>query len=233
MNRINLVKELESRGINCSNEQVDLLWKFMNHVLETNEKFNLTAIKDEESFVEKMIFDSALLLNNQTFEDQTIVDIGAGAGFPSVVISILSPKTHVIAIDSTTKKVNFIQEFAKDNNLNIEAVCARAEDYAQAHRDACLLVTARAVASLRVLIELSMPMLKVGGHLIAMKGPGLKEEILEASGAFKKLKCEIDYIYEDQLPESKEDRYFVYIKKVGETNKKYPRTFGEIKNKPL
>ena len=233
MNKINFVKELESRGIDCSQEQVNLLWKFMNHVLETNEKFNLTAIKDEETFVEKMIFDSALLLNNQKFEGETIIDIGAGAGFPSVVISILSPKTHIIAIDSTAKKVNFIQEFAKENKLNIEAICARAEEYAQAHRDSCLLVTARAVASLRVLIELSMPMLQAGGHLIAMKGPGLKEEIAEASGTFKKLKCEIDYIYEDQLPESKEDRYFVYIKKVGETPKKYPRSFGEIKNKPL
>ena len=233
MNRINFVNELKRRGIECSEEQANLLWRFMNHVLETNEKFNLTAIKDEESFVEKMIFDSALLLNNQKFENQTIVDIGAGAGFPSVVISILSPQTHIIAIDSTAKKVDFIKEFAEENKLNIEAVCARAEDYAQAHRDAYLLVTARAVASLRVLIELSMPMLQTGGHLIAMKGPGLKEEITEASGAFKKLKCEIDYIYEDQLPESKEDRYFVYIKKAGETPKKYPRTFGEIKNKPL
>ena len=233
MNKINFVKELENRGIHCSQEQVDLLWKFMDHVLETNEKFNLTAIKDEETFAEKMIFDSALLLNNQKFEGETIVDIGSGAGFPSVVISILSPKTHVIAIDSTAKKVNFIQEFAKENNLNIDAISARAEDYARAHRDSYLLVTARAVASLRVLVELSMPMLQVGGHLIAMKGPGLKEEISEASGAFKKLKCEIDYIYEDQLPECKEDRYFVYIKKTGETLKKYPRTFGEIKNKPL
>ena len=189
MNKINFVKELESRGIDCSQEQVNLLWKFMNHVLETNEKFNLTAIKDEETFVEKMIFDSALLLNNQKFEGETIIDIGAGAGFPSVVISILSPKTHIIAIDSTAKKVTFIQEFAKENKLNIEVICARAEEYAQAHRDSCLLVTARAVASLRVLIELSMPMLQAGGHLIAMKGPGLKEEIAEASGTFKKLKC--------------------------------------------
>lgn len=233
MNREVFILELEKRGIFCSKEQCDLLWKFMNHVLETNEKFNLTAIKDEESFIEKMIFDSALLLNNQNFAGETIVDIGAGAGFPSVVISILSPKTHIIAIDSTAKKINFIKEFAKDNNLNIEAICARAEEYAQNHRDNYLLVTARAVASLRVLIELSMPMLKLGGHLIAMKGPGLKEEIAEAEGAFKKLKCEIDYIYEDQLPETNENRYFVYIKKVGETPKKYPRTFGEIKNKAL
>ncbi len=233
MNKINFVKELESRGISCNESQLNLLWDFMHHVLETNEKFNLTAIKDEESFVEKMIFDSALLLNNQKFEGVDILDIGAGAGFPSVVISILSPETHVIALDSTAKKVNFIKEYADKNNLNLEAVCARAEEYAQANRDKYLVVTARAVASLRVLLELAMPMLKVGGVLIAMKGPGFEEEIAEAKGAFNKLKCEIDYIYEDQLPESKEARSFIYIKKVGETPKKYPRTFGEIKNKPL
>ena len=233
MDRTNFVKELVSRGVFCDEKQLGLLWDFMHHVLETNEKFNLTAIKDEESFAEKMIFDSALLLNNQKFEDQTIVDIGTGAGFPSVVISILSPKTHIIALDATAKKVNFVKDYAQTHDLNIEAVCARAEEYAQAHRDAYLLVTARAVASLRVLLELSMPMLKVGGHLIAMKGPGFEEEIAEAKGAFKKLNCEIDYIYEDQLPESKESRSFIYIKKIGETPKKFPRTFGEIKNKPL
>ena len=233
MNRINFVKELENRGIFCDEKQVDLLWDFMHHVLETNEKFNLTAIKEEESFVEKMIFDSALILNNQAFEGVDILDIGAGAGFPSVVISILSPKAHVVALDSTSKKVNFIKEYAERNKLNISPVCARAEEYAQNNREKYMVVTARAVASLRVLMELAMPLLKVGGVLIAMKGPGFEEEIADAKNAFDKLKCEIDYIYEDQLPESKESRSFIYIKKVGETPKKYPRTFGEIKNRPL
>ena len=233
MNRINFVKELENRGIFCDEKQVDLLWDFMHHVLETNEKFNLTAIKEEESFVEKMIFDSALILNNQAFEGVDILDIGAGAGFPSVVISILSPKAHVVALDSTSKKVNFIKEYAERNKLNISPVCARAEEYARSNREKYMVATARAVASLRVLMELAMPLLKVGGVLIAMKGPGFEEEIADAKNAFDKLKCEIDYIYEDQLPESKESRSFIYIKKVGETPKKYPRTFGEIKNRPL
>ena len=233
MNKINFVKELESREISCDEKQVDLLWDFMHHVLETNEKFNLTAIKDEESFVEKMLFDSALLLNNQKFEGIDILDIGSGAGFPSVVISILSPKTHLIALDSTAKKVNFVKEYAEKNKLNLSTVCARAEDYARENREKYIIVTARAVASLRILLELAMPMLKVGGHFIAMKGPGFEEEIAEAKDAFKKLKCEIDYIYEDQLPESKESRSFIYVKKLEETPKKYPRSFGEIKKQPL
>ena len=233
MNKIDFVRELSIRNIDVTKEQIDLLWDFMHHVLETNEKFNLTAIKDEESFVEKMLFDSALILNNQRFEGIDILDIGAGAGFPSVVISILSPNAHVIALDSTAKKVNFIKEYAEKNKLNMSTVAARAEEYAQDNREKFMVVTARAVASLRILLELAMPMLKVGGVFIAMKGPGFEEEIKEAKCALNKLRCKVDYIYEDQLPESKETRSFIYVRKVEETPKKYPRTFGEIKSNPL
>jgi 16S rRNA (guanine527-N7)-methyltransferase len=205
----------------------------MHRVLKTNESFNLTAIKDEDSFIEKMIFDSALLLSNQLYENETIVDIGTGAGFPSVVLAILSPLAHIIALDSTAKKIKFIDEFVKEKNLNLEAVSTRAEDYALEHREEYALVTARAVSSLRVLVELSAPMLRCGGHLIAMKGPDFENEIKDAESALKKLRCTIDYIYEDQLPVSLESRYFVYVKKLGPTPTKYPRSFGEIKNKPL
>ena len=233
MNKELFVKELNSRGINCDEKQLNLLWDFMRHVLRTNETFNLTAIKDEESFVEKMLFDSALLLNNQKFENLDILDIGAGAGFPSVVLSILSPKAHVYAMDSTAKKVKFIEDYAKQNSLDVTGITARAEEYARANRERFMVVTARAVASLRILVELALPMLKVGGVFIAMKGPGFEEEIAEAKGALKKLNAEIDYIYEDQLPESKEMRSFIYIKKIKETPTKYPRLYGEIKNKAL
>ena len=233
MNKIDFVNELSIRSISVTKEQIDLLWEFMHTVLETNEKFNLTAIKDEETFVEKMLFDSAILLSNQRFEDIDILDVGSGAGFPSVVLSILCPKAHVIALDATAKKVNFIKEFAEKHNLNLTAVCARAEEYAQENREKYLIITARAVAELRVLLELVVPMLQVGGHFIAMKGPNFEEEISNARCALKKLNCNIDYVYEDQLPDSKESRYMIYIKKLKETPKKYPRTFGEIKNKPL
>ena len=233
MNKESFVLELNRRGINCDEKQLNLLWDFMHHVLKTNESFNLTAIKDEESFVEKMIFDSALLLNNQNFEGIDILDIGAGAGFPSVVLSILSPKAHVFALDSTAKKVKFIEDYAKEKSLDVTGISARAEEFARENRDRFMVVTARAVASLRILIELALPLLKVGGVLIAMKGPGFEDEIKEAQGALKKLKGEVDYIYEDQLPESKEARSFIYIKKVGETPTKYPRPYGEIKNKAL
>jgi len=233
MNKETFVKELNNRGINCNEQQLELLWDFMRHVLKTNESFNLTAIKDEESFVEKMLFDSALLLNNQNFEGLDILDIGAGAGFPSVVLSILSPKAHIFALDSTAKKVKFVEDYAKEKSLDVTGIAARAEEFARENRDRFMVVTARAVASLRILIELAVPLLKVGGVFIAMKGPGFEQEITEAQGALKKLNCEIDYIYEDQLPESKENRSFIYIKKIKEIPKKYPRLYGEIKNKAL
>ena len=234
MKMTEFVAELGKRGIEIKDyHTLDLLWNYMHRVLETNKKFNLTAITDEDAFVEKMLFDSALVLINQKFEDTEILDIGSGAGFPSVVVSILSPMAHVIALDSTAKKCNFVQEFSDENTLNLETVCARAEDYAKENRDRFMVITARAVASLRILVELAAPMLKVGGVLIAMKGPGFEEEIEQARCALRKLNCEVDYIYEDQLPESKEIRSLVYVKKIGETPKKYPRTFGTIKKNPL
>ena len=233
MNKELFVSELNNRGIQCSEQQAKLLWEFMHHVLKTNESFNLTAIKNEDSFVEKMLFDSALLLNNQSFADVDILDIGAGAGFPSVVLAILSPKAHIYALDSTAKKVEFIKDFASKNSLDVSGITARAEDFAKENRERFMVATARAVAPLRILIELATPLLKVGGVFIAMKGPDFEEEIKEAEGAFKKLNCQVDYIYEDQLPESKESRSFIYIKKIGETPKKYPRQYSEIKNKPL
>ena len=109
----------------------------------------------------------------------------------------------------------------------------RLEEYARENRERFMVVTARAVASLRILVELALPMLKVGGVFIAMKGPGFEQEIVEAKGTLKKLNAEIDYIYEDQLPESKEMRSFIYIKKIKETPNKYPRLYGEIKNRAL
>ena len=233
MDKKTFVLELSKRGINCDEKQTNQLWDFMDHVLKTNEDFNLTAIKDKDAFVEKMLFDSALLLNNQDFADIDLLDIGAGAGFPSVVVSILSSKAHVYALDSTAKKVEFIKDYASKNSLDVTGISARAEDFARDNRDRFMVATARAVAPLRILIELAMPLLKVGGVFIAMKGPDFKDELAEAKGALNKLNCEIDYIYEDQLPESKETRFFVYIKKLKETPKKYPRPYGEIKNKAL
>ena len=231
MNRETLIKELKLRSIELSSSQVDELFAFMKKTLETNEKFNLTAIKDEETFLEKMIFDSAIALEDLDIIDKKIIDVGTGAGYPGIVLYIINPKTHLTLLDSTKKKIDYLAEFCKENNYNINCVCSRAEEYN--HREEYDYAFARAVAPLNILLELIVPMLKVGGRFIALKGQGYEQEIKASQKAMNKLGCHLEKIIEDTLPESNENRVMVYVVKDKETNKKYPRTYADIKKLPL
>ncbi len=233
MNKEQLLKELELEEISCSNEQADLLITFMNDTLEANEKFNLTAIKDKDAFVEKMIFDSSLAVKDLDLSNKSIIDVGTGAGYPGLVIKILCPSAQVTLLDSTSKKINHIKELSSKYNLSTDCVSARAEDYAKNNIEKFDYATARAVASLNILLELIIPMLKVGGTFIVLKGAGYEEEINSASKAFKTLSCHIDSIYECDLPVSKEKRAIIRIVKDKPTNKKYPREYNQIKRQPL
>lgn len=233
MNKELLIKELNERGISCNEEQYLQLEKYMHHILSWNEKFNLTAIKDESSFMEKMIFDSAIGLTNLDLTDKKVIDIGTGAGFPGVVLYILNPKVQMTLLDSTGKKIDLLNQYAKDNGYNYQGVIARAEDYAKDNREKFDYVFARAVAPLNILIELCVPLLKVGGAFVAMKGPGLEEELNMSGNALKKLNCHIQKVIQDELPESLETRNIIYIVKDKETQKKYPRAYKDIKKLPL
>ncbi|MBR0439605.1 MAG: 16S rRNA (guanine(527)-N(7))-methyltransferase RsmG [Bacilli bacterium] len=232
--KINDLKErLGIYDIAVNDEQLNLLSSFMEETLSTNEKFNLTAIVDRDVFVEKMIFDSAMALRELDLTDKSIIDIGTGAGYPGMVLKILAPSANVSLLDSTNKKIDYLANFAKNNNLKVNTICDRSEHYAKEHREKYDYAIARAVASLDVLLEIISPLLKVNGTLIAMKGADYEKEINDSINAFKKLNLKIDSIYEFELPESKEKRVLIYIRKVKETNKKYPREFNEIKRQPL
>lgn len=233
MNKEQLINQLSERGIGCSEEQYSQLEKYMHHILSWNEKFNLTAIKDESSFMEKMIFDSAIALTGLDLSNKKVIDIGTGAGFPGVVLYILNPQVNLTLLDSTGKKIDLLNQYALDNNYKYQGVIARAEDYAKEHREQFDYVFARAVAPLTILIELCVPLLKVGGAFIAMKGPGLEEELNLSVNALKKLNCHIQKVIEDELPESLETRNIIYIVKDKETQKKYPRAYKDIKKLPL
>ena len=233
MNKEQLIQELQKRDINCTESQALQLEKYMHHVLSWNERFNLTAIKDETSFMEKMIFDSAIALTDLDLSDKKAIDIGTGAGFPGVVIYLLNPKVNLTLLDSTNKKIELLKTYAQDNDLLYDAVAARAEEYAREHREEYDYVFARAVAPLNILLELCIPLLKVGGSFIAMKGPGLEEELELCSSALKKLNCHIHKVIEDELPESLEKRNLIYITKDRETHHKYPREYKNIKKLPL
>lgn len=225
--------QLNQYEIACSDEQINLLDEFMNRTLETNEKFNLTAIKDKDQFVEKMIFDSALVLANADLANKKVIDIGTGAGYPGMVLKILEPDADMFLLDSTAKKINYLNEFSLEKDIPIHGVTARAEEYAKEHREEFDVATARAVASLNILLELIVPLLKVGGEFIAMKGAGYEKEINDSLNAFKKLNCYIEFVEEFTLPESQESRAIIHIVKEKPTPKKYPRMYNEIKRLPL
>lgn len=228
MNRLRLEIEINNLGIYPSQEQLDTLELFMHETLEINKNFNLTAIKDEDKFRELMTLDSAYPLKYFNFDDKKIIDVGTGAGYPGSVLAILS-KGKFTLLDSTLKKLNFTRNScAKFQIFNANCVCARAEDYAKEHREEYDFAVARAVADLSILLELIMPMLKVNGHFIALKGSKAQEEIKNARKALEKLGAEIVQIDEYELPESKEKRTNIIIKKIKETPIKYPRDYSSI-----
>ena len=230
MNKKEFERELNHLKLNDKVDSFELLLK---HTLSMNEKFNLTAIKDEEKFRELMIIDSLLPLNLISFDDKKVIDIGTGAGYPGLPLAIASTGEFTL-LDSTKKKIDQINEFASSQKLtNVKTVSARAEEYDSSHREEFDVGIARAVSPLNILLEIGLPLIKEGGYFIAMKGPKGKEEIEEAKNAFKELGGEVVMINEATLPESNEVRVNILIRKIRKTPKKYPREYKDIVNKPL
>lgn len=231
MNKQSLKEQLLLREIPIDDKKLDSLMDLMKTTLKTNEKFNLTAIKDEESFLEKMIFDSAIALEELNLNDKKVIDVGTGAGFPGMVLYILNPSMHLTLLDSTKKKIDYLANYCQEHQYQVECVTSRAEEFDR--REYYDYAFARAVAPLKILLELIVPLLKVGGTFIALKGQGFEKELEESESALKKLHCHLVKIIDDELPESQEKRVMIYIQKEKETNKKYPRSYSDIKKLPL
>lgn len=233
MDKKGLIEAVNNNLLSLDNKCFDILEDLLKYTLEKNQLFNLTAIKEEGSFRELMIYDSLLPLKYFSFTDNDhILDVGTGAGFPGLPLAICS-KGKFILLDSTNKKIAHIATFLDKYHLNGEAICDRAEHYAQQHREQYDYVIARAVAPLNILLELCIPLLKVGGKFIAMKGSKGEEEIKESLSALKKLDASVINVYKDELPESGEVRFTIEIIKNKATNKKYPRDYSTIKAKAL
>ena len=223
-----LIESLKGINFELNDAQFDLLDKFEKLVIETNEKFNLTNIATEPDFTIKHIVDSLMaipLIPNGA----SVLDIGAGAGFPSVPLAICREDIAITAIDSTEKKINFILKAASDLEIkNIKAKSVRAEEYKVNDKYDC--VVARAVASLQVLLELALPLLKVGGTFIAYKATD--EEVKDCTNALNVLGGKITRIEKLNLPNG-DARCFIVVEKQKETPPKYPRIYSLIKKKPL
>lgn len=230
-----LTEGLEKCNIKITQEQTKKLLLFMDIVLRENKKFNLTAITDEKEFIEKHIIDSAISIKYIKNEGK-LIDIGSGAGMPGIIIKILREDLDILLLDSLNKRVNYLNNTIKELNLNnIVAIHQRAEELShnEDYREKFDYVTARAVASLNILLEYTIPFIKKGGRFIALKGSKGEEEIQESKNALNILSCEIIKNHKEKLPYSLSNRDIIEIKKLKETDKKYPRKQAKIKKSPL
>ena len=170
MNKEQFINELKKININITDEMLSKLDEYYHILVEENSKYNLTAITDEPSVYLKHFYDSLSIIKIINLNKQYLLDIGTGAGFPGLVLKIIFPNLKIDLLDSTNKKCLFLQKVIDKLKLkDINVINARAEEYAKVNREKYDLVTSRAVAPLKHLLEYSIPLLKVNGHFISLK----------------------------------------------------------------
>lgn len=231
------IRYLEELNINITEEQLVLLEKYYEYLVEYNSHTNLTSITDKELVYLKHFYDSISIVKSFDFSKElSILDIGTGAGFPGVVLKIFYPNIHLTLLDSNHKKTTFLTNLIEKLDLkNVEVVHDRAENYVNKKRENFDIVISRAVANLGVLLELGIPFLKVGGNLIAMKASieVTGKEIDNCKNALKILNCQIINNVKFLLPIENSQRTIVIIEKISSCNPKYPRSYDKIVKKPL
>ena len=232
MNREEFINEVLKLGIQVTDEKMNMLEIYYDLLIEWNEKINLTAITDKKEVYLKHFYDSLAI--SKVIDLNTIssfCDIGTGAGFPGLVIKIFYPSIKLTLVDSLNKRIKFLVFIVEELGLSdVSLVHARAEEYSKENRDMFDVVSARAVAPLNVLLEYSMPLVKMNKYFIAMKG---NENLNDSKNALsvmggKVVKCEEFY-----LPFEDSKRTIIKIQKIKKTSSKYPRRYAEIKKKPL
>lgn len=230
-------QKLEEQGFSLSQKQKQQFEIYYELLVEWNQKINLTAITDKEEVYLKHFYDSLapVLLGQLSNQPLRLLDIGAGAGFPSLPIKILLPELEVTIIDSLNKRIQFLHLLAEELELeHIHFIHGRAEDLGQDknYRAKFDLVTARAVARLPILAELTIPFLKVGGQVLALKASDADDEIQEAQNALTTLFTKVIESQNYQLPNG-DPRALTTLEKRKETPNKYPRKAGIPNKRPL
>ena len=230
-----MIELLESYPfIKIDENQKNQLVSYMELTLKANESFNLTANDTKESFMIKNIIDSLLIVKNLNLDEKNILDLGSGAGLPGIPLAIYYKNTNFTLLEPLTKRANFLKEIAQKLGLkNVKVVNESAEIFIKNARESYDFVTSRAVSRLNILLELSIPFLKVGGKLIAYKGINYQEEINESKNALDLLSSKIIAIEEENLVQINEKRYNIFIQKNQKTSQKYPREYRLIKKKAL
>lgn len=236
MNESQFVQQLESKGFTVTEEQRKQFAIYYENLVEWNKLMNLTAVTEKEEVYLKHFFDSITPSFYFDFNKvQSICDVGAGAGFPSIPLKIIFPHLEVTIVDSLNKRINFLNHLSAELDLtNVRFIHDRAETFGKGeYRESFDVVTARAVARLSVLSELCLPLVKKGGHFIALKGAQGEIEVEEGLFAIGILGGEVIDNHSLVLPEEESTRYILDIKKKRQTPKKYPRKPGTPNKEPL
>ena len=204
---------------------------YFNYLIQENEKYNLTGITDIDEVYYKHFYDSIYISKVINLENKSILDVGSGAGFPSLPLRIINESIKVTIIDSLTKRITFLNELCKILDLNdVSVINGRAEEIEKKHFFD--IVTARAVARLNILAELTIPHVKKGGYMIAMKSVNFETELKEAEKAILKLGGIVEAVKKYQISKN-EYHVLILIKKIKDTPDEYPRSFSRIKRSPL
>ena len=230
MTESEFIESLKELNIEVTDEKLVKLNRYYELLIDWNEKINLTAITEKKDVYLKHFYDSLTLskiidLNNIS----TFADVGTGAGFPGIVIKIFFPDIHITLIDSLGKRIEFLKLVINELKLEkIEVIASRAEELKI--REKYEVVTARAVANLHILLEMLVPL--SSKYVVLMKGEA-KEELENTTNLYRELNIKLDDKIEFLLPHENSKRTLLKYEKLGKTNVKYPRNFGQMKKKPL
>lgn len=234
------MSEVKSDGfanfLGVNEEQNRKFEQYFELLVEENKHMNLTAITERAEVFEKHFWDSLALGQFVHLEGKTLIDVGTGAGFPGVPLKIAHETLQVTLLDALQKRIGFLQRVCKSLELDeITPLHARAEEYAKEAevRESYDFATSRAVASLNVLCELTLPFVKVGGSFLAMKAGNYKEELEQAKQAIETLGAVVVAEHSYHLPHSNAERVLILIEKKSKTPQMYPRRFAKIQKSPL
>lgn len=234
MNKEQFIFEVGNLGIEVTEEKLKKLDDFYNLLISWNEKINLTTITSFQDVYLKHFYDSLTLFRVcDLTKDISLCDVGSGAGFPGIVLKIFFPNLKITLIDSLNKRVNYLNNIIKELNLtNIEAIHSRMEDFSKVNVEKYDIITARAVANLSILSEISVRALKVKGKLIFMKA-SCDEELAIILPKLSKLGLKFNKIDKFLLPIEKSNRSLIVFEKINITLNRYPRNIDKIKKNPL
>ncbi len=233
MNKEEFVEEIKKINVLVDDEKLNLLDKYYNYMIEYNKTTNLTRITEETEVYLKHFYDSltiAKVINLNNYN--TLIDVGTGAGFPGVVLKIFYPNLEVTLLDSNNKKTTFLKSLIKILDLDIKVINARIEDYSLNNLNKYDVLVSRAVANLRVLSELSLPLVKENGVFIAMKG-NMDDSLEDSRETIEIMHGRIDKIEKFDLYNLNGSRTIIMVSKVGETSKNEIRRYDKIVKKPL